>query len=65
MSNLVKYTRDFWNDEEGMGTLEVILIVVCLVGIALIFKKQIVGWVGDILDSVDKQSTEMQTVPTK
>ena len=39
---------DFEQDESGMGVIEVILIILVLVGLALIFKKQI----GDIADGI-------------
>ena len=32
---------DFWKDESGMGTVEIILIIVVLIGLVIIFKKQI------------------------
>ena len=32
--------RDFWKDETGMGTVEIILIMVVLIGLVIIFKKQ-------------------------
>ena len=33
--------RDFWKDETGMGTVEIILIMVVLIGLVIIFKKQL------------------------
>ena len=39
---------DFEQDESGMCVIEVILIILVLVGLALIFKKQI----GDIADGI-------------
>ena len=45
----------FWYDEEGMGTLEVLIIVVVLVGIALMFKTKITGWVRNMLGIVDSE----------
>ena len=37
----LKKLRDFWKEEDGMGTVEVILIIVVLVGLVIIFKSQI------------------------
>ena len=37
----LKGLRQLMTEEEGMGTVEVILIIVVLVGLVLIFKKQI------------------------
>ncbi|WP_202078137.1 Flp1 family type IVb pilin [Caldalkalibacillus salinus] len=47
--------KKFWNNEEGLGTLEVILIVAVLVGIAILFRNQIIEWVNKILGSTDSQ----------
>ena len=45
---LKRNLADFGQDESGMGVIEVILIILVLVGLALIFKKQI----GDIADGI-------------
>lgn len=49
MKNLLK---EFWTEEEGMGTVEIILIIAALVCVALIFRKAIVKFVEDALSSV-------------
>ena len=36
-----KIVQDFWKDESGMGTVEIILIIVVLIGLVIVFKKQI------------------------
>lgn len=48
IDKLKKNLADFGQDESGMGVIEVILIILVLVGLALIFKKQI----GDIADGI-------------
>ena len=48
IEKLKKNLADFGQDESGMGVIEVILIILVLVGLALIFKKQI----GDIADGI-------------
>ena len=35
--------KDFLMEEDGVGVVEVILILVVLIGLVLIFKKQITG----------------------
>lgn len=45
---------EFWKEENGMGTVEVILIVVVLVGLVLIFKEQM----GDIVESLFSKITK-------
>ena len=43
---------DFVNDESGMGTVEVILIIVVLIGLVIVFKQQIAGIVEDIFKAI-------------
>ena len=33
--------KEIWRDEKGIGTVEMILILVVLIGLVLIFKKQL------------------------
>lgn len=40
-------------DESGMGTVEVVLIAAVLVGLALIFKESIVGYLNTILSNIN------------
>lgn len=42
----------FLFNEKGMGTVEVVIIVAVLVGVALIFREAIVNFVKQILGSV-------------
>lgn len=44
--------RNFWEEEDGMGVVEVILIIVVLVGLVLIFKNQIVDIVNRIFKTI-------------
>ena len=44
--------RDFLWEEDGLGTVEVILILAVLVGIALIFRQYIFGFVKDIMANI-------------
>lgn len=42
----------FWKDESGMGTVEVVLIIVVLVGLVVIFQEQIKGLVETIFGKI-------------
>ena len=44
--------KKFWNDESGMGTVEVILIIVVLIGLVIVFKEQISGIVEDVFKTI-------------
>lgn len=38
----MKLISEFWKEEDAVGVVEVILILVVLIGLVLIFKKQLV-----------------------
>lgn len=44
--------RSIIDDESGFGTIEVIILLAILVGIALLFKTEITIFVQGILDSI-------------
>ncbi|WP_022766856.1 Flp1 family type IVb pilin [Butyrivibrio sp. XPD2006] len=52
--------KKFWNDENGMGTVEVILIIVVLIGLVIVFKEQISGIVEDVFKTI-RQETRVIT----
>lgn len=47
--------KNFFEDEDGMGTVELVLIIAALVTIAIIFRNAIIGFVkgnlGKVFDS--------------
>ena len=46
----------FWNDESGMRTVEVILIIVVLIGLVIVFKTQISQIVDDIFSAIREET---------
>ena len=60
MNVLSTWFSKFWKDEEGMQTLEVMLIIAVIVVIALAFRKQITAWVKALLDFGDKKVGDFQ-----
>lgn len=48
----------FWEEEDGLGTLELILIIGVIIIIALIFKDQITALIKSLLSKVDTKSNE-------
>lgn len=44
--------RSFLRDESGMGTIEVVVIVAILVGLALVFRTGITDFVNDLMDDL-------------
>ena len=51
--------KEFIRDEDGIGVVEVILILVVLIGLVLIFKKQITSLVSSIFNKVTTQSDQV------
>ena len=37
MNNIKREAKKFWNDEDGMGVVEVVLITIVLVGLVVLF----------------------------
>ena len=52
----MKLISEFWKEEDAVGVVEVILILVVLIGLVLIFKKQLVSLVNSLMEKVTKQS---------
>lgn len=54
----LKNFRQFLVEEDGMGTVEVILIIVVLVGLVLLFKEQITKIVESIFTKITNQTNK-------
>lgn len=52
----LKNWRSFLREEDGMGTVEVILIIVVLVGLVIIFKDQITKIVNNLFQKITTQT---------
>lgn len=59
MKKLKRLIREFAFNEEGMGTVEVILIIVVLVGLVIIFKKQITEIVNNLFDGITSKTQQI------
>ncbi|MFD2046161.1 Flp1 family type IVb pilin [Ornithinibacillus salinisoli] len=49
MAKLNNFMSEFWNDEEGLQTLEILLIIAVVVFIALLFRETIIDWVNTLI----------------
>ena len=47
--------KELFNDKEGMGVIEVVLIILVLVGLPFAFKTQISGVANGVYDSIKSQ----------
>ena len=58
MNKLKNIIKNFLVEEDGIGVVEIILIIVVLIGLVLIFKKQLTQIVNDIFNTItDKAGT--------
>ena len=51
--------QEFLTEEDGMGTVEIILIIVVLVGLVIIFKEQITKIVNSIFKKITNQTNKL------
>ena len=51
--------RSFFLEEDGVGVIEVVLILVVLIGLVIIFKEQITKLLENIFKEVNSQSKEV------
>ena len=49
----------FLKEEDGVGVVEVVLILVVLIGLVIIFKEQLTSLVKNILSKITKQSNSI------
>ena len=54
--NMVKEWKNFMAEEEGIGVVEVILILVVLIGLVIIFKKELTALINDIFEKITEQA---------
>ena len=58
-SKLIGMRTYLLQKNEGMGTVEIILITVVLIGLVIIFKEQITDLVNDIFKKITKQTNKI------
>ena len=56
---ILKKIKNFWDDESGMGVVEVVLIIIVLVGLVRWFKKQITSLVNMLLSKMSSQAKQI------
>ena len=57
--DLRKELKALWTEEDGVGVIEVVLILVVLIGLVIIFKKQINDLLNNVFKEINKQSKEV------
>ena len=51
--------RELWKEEDVVGVVEIILILVVLIGLVIIFKEQLTSLVENILSKITSQSNSI------
>lgn len=51
--------KNFIRDEDGIGVVEMILIVVVLIGLVVLFKDKLTALVTDIFSTITERSKEV------
>lgn len=59
MGKLQELTKCFIEEEDAVGVVEIILILVVLIGLVIIFKEQITNLVNALLSKITKQSNSI------
>lgn len=56
---ILKKIKNFCDDESGMGVVEVVLIIIVLVGLVMLFKKQMTSLVNMLLSKMSSQAKQI------
>ena len=59
MKEMITLWDRFCEEEDGMGVVEIILIIVVLIGLVIVFKDQITKLVKTILKSVNSDAKKV------
>lgn len=59
MKKLWELAKGFAVEEDAVGVVEIILILVVLIGLVIIFKEQLTSLVKNILSKITKQSNSI------
>lgn len=55
MKTIITLVKNFWKDESGLSTVEVILILVVLVTLVIIFREEMIDIVEDVFNAITKK----------
>ena len=59
MKNIWRCVKEFAIEEDAVGVVEIILILVVLISLVVIFKQQLTSLVKNILSKITKQSNSI------
>ncbi|MBO5459170.1 MAG: hypothetical protein J5981_02845 [Lachnospira sp.] len=56
---MLRIFKRFLREEDGMGVVEIVLIIIVLISLVIIFKKQITSLVNTILKKMTTQANQI------
>ena len=56
---MLDFWKDFMENEDGVGVIEIVLVLVVLIGLVLIFKGNISKLLNNIFKEINKKSQEV------
>ena len=56
---MLEFWNDFMENEDGVGVVEIVLVLVVLIGLVLIFKGNISKLMNNIFKEINKKSKEV------
>ena len=56
---MLEFWKDFMENEDGVGVVEIVLVLVVLIGLVLIFKGNISKLMNNIFKEINKKSKEL------
>lgn len=59
ISTMLEITKNFWKEEDGLGTLEMILIIAVLIAVVLLFREEILKVVKSLINTAGEKSQEV------
>ncbi|QYR20674.1 multidrug transporter [Paenibacillus sp. sptzw28] len=59
MKKWISGFKRFWREDEGLGTLEIVLIIAVVIILALLFKNWIIDLMDKLMGKADKKADEI------
>lgn len=59
MQKIIQAVRGFWKEEDAVGVVEIILILVVLISLVLIFKSQLTSLVNSTLSRIQNSANSV------
>lgn len=55
--------KRFWQEEEGLGTIEIIIIIVVLLAMAIAFRNTIIKLFNNLIEGLNEQGRKAAETP--